>query len=895
MAEALAIVGAVASIVQLVDFGAKVLLRLNEFQANAGEVPKVYQHINNILPVLLETLTQTKISIEAGLIPEGTKNALLPAISGCRTQVEALDTVIGKVLPLASDSWREKSKKAFASLRQEGKVKKIRSEIQNYIQTLTYYHAAAASSTSRLPSYPHLTPSSTVPFRRDRDFIDRGLLAAIHEKCSEPASRVALVGLGGVGKSQLAIEYSYQVQDKSPDTWVFWVHAGSTARFEEGYKKIAERVEPRGWDKPGADILRLVSNWLCEKANGKWVMIIDNADDPDVFSAHGARSFSNEESAALKDTSLLDLLPQTSNGSILITSRNRELAYRLTGSNADIMKINPMDQSHALALLKKKLGTDVDDDDAATLLQMLDYMPLAISQVASYICQRAPRTTVHKYVQDLMRGDKERASLLRKDVGDARRDGKASNSIISSWQISFEHIRSAQPSAARLLSLMSLFDRQGIPEVLLIGYYEDPTTDTDFEDDIHMLTSYSLIEMSLGGTSFEMHRLVQFSTKAWLELNCELEAWKERYIMSLYWAFPRGEYENWDTCADLFPHAEKAAAYMPASDKYRELWCSLLHDSAWFADDKGWYAAAEAMSELAVQGYEELFGADNECTLASMTNLALTYWNQGKYAEAERLGLKVYAIEKHVRGEEAPETLCTLHNLALTYMSQGRVDEAQALQEQVLETRTRVLGERHVATLASTIRLAQTYVARERYAQAEALGNQAEKSCRRVFPKNHPMLLKALSCLAYTYRAQRRWDKAQQFETRVLEGRKLVLGADHIDTLVSAANLALAFRGQGELVKARELGVKTLEALKRVAGEEHPRTLDCMHNLGVTVWEMGQRGAAVEIMEVCAGMRGRRFGGEHPDSRESVEVLERWRGEIEMEGAGEEEGEIGGG
>lgn len=152
MAEALAIVGAIASIVQLVDFGAKVLLRLNEFQANAGEVPKIYQHINNILPVLLETLTQTKIAIEAGLIPDGTKNALLPAIDGCRTQVEALDTVIGKVLPLASDSWREKSKKAFASLRQEGKVKKIRSEIQNYIQTLTYYHAAAASSTSRLPS-----------------------------------------------------------------------------------------------------------------------------------------------------------------------------------------------------------------------------------------------------------------------------------------------------------------------------------------------------------------------------------------------------------------------------------------------------------------------------------------------------------------------------------------------------------------------------------------------------------------------------------------------------------------------------------------------------------------------------------------------------------------------
>jgi hypothetical protein len=146
MAEALVVVGTVASIVQLVDFGSKVLLRLNEFQSSIGEIPKTFQHIKAELPVLLDTLQKTKTAIETGSVRDETKKALLPAIDGCRTQIEALDILIKKVLPLSHDSWRERSRKAVSSLRQDGKVKKIRTDLQGYIQTLTYYHAAASST-----------------------------------------------------------------------------------------------------------------------------------------------------------------------------------------------------------------------------------------------------------------------------------------------------------------------------------------------------------------------------------------------------------------------------------------------------------------------------------------------------------------------------------------------------------------------------------------------------------------------------------------------------------------------------------------------------------------------------------------------------------------------------
>jgi hypothetical protein len=146
MAEAVAIVGVVASIVQLVDFGSKVLRRLNEFQSSAGEIPKTFQHVKAQLPVLLDTLGQTKTAMETGPIRDETKKAILPSIDGCRTQIESLDKLITKVLPLASDSWAERSRKSISSLRQDAKVKKIRTDLQGYIQTLTYYHAATSST-----------------------------------------------------------------------------------------------------------------------------------------------------------------------------------------------------------------------------------------------------------------------------------------------------------------------------------------------------------------------------------------------------------------------------------------------------------------------------------------------------------------------------------------------------------------------------------------------------------------------------------------------------------------------------------------------------------------------------------------------------------------------------
>src|SRR6266480_2057102 len=159
-----------------------------------------------------------------------------------------------------------------------------------------------------------------------------------------------------VRKSQIAIEYAYRVRDSAPHTSMFWIHASNAARFEQGYREIANKVEIPGRDDPRADILRLVSEWLSDEKNGRWLIILDNADDDDVLFRLDEDT---EQSIQANDVAsgkmpLASFLPQTPNGSILVTSRNSTAAMNLVGYD-NITQVEPMDEGDALALLKTRV------------------------------------------------------------------------------------------------------------------------------------------------------------------------------------------------------------------------------------------------------------------------------------------------------------------------------------------------------------------------------------------------------------------------------------------------------------------------------------------------------------------------------------------------------------
>jgi hypothetical protein len=282
----------------------------------------------------------------------------------------------------------------------------------------------------------------------------------------------------------------------------------------------------------------------------------------------------------------------------------KDLARRLTGSK-NMIEVGPMTQSDTLLLLEKRLGSISDHNAAEELVQALDRVPLAISQAGAYIQAEWPRISVPKYLAKFRESERRKAWLLGHDTGDLRRDGGASNTILTTWQISFDSIRSKRPSAADILSLMSFFDRQGIPEWLLkpvkdfragdrtrsvSDEFEDMESNSSageaedvFDDDVSMLRDYCLITSNEDGDEFEMHGLVQLSTRKWLETFGRQEEFKQQFITRLGGSFPTGDYSNWPMCRQLFAHVEKAIDYQPASEKVEEVWATVLYNGGWYA------------------------------------------------------------------------------------------------------------------------------------------------------------------------------------------------------------------------------------------------------------------------------------------------------------------------
>ncbi|KAH8722859.1 P-loop containing nucleoside triphosphate hydrolase protein [Phaeosphaeriaceae sp. PMI808] len=573
-------------------------------------------------------------------------------------------------------------------------------------------------------------PSAVIPFGRDTDFVEREIFDQIQAKCAAPGSRTALVGLGGVGKSQLAIELAYRIRERSPEKWVFWVHASNAARFEQSLRDIANCVKVPGRQNPNADIFQLVHDWLQDEGKRRWFLILDNVDDAGFLLEARSAGRSGETGSSQP---LISYVPRRQNGSVLITTRSRNAALRLV-EQRDIIPVEPMEKRDALTLLQKKLGQQENSEEVTELAAALEYMPLAMAQAAAYISQRRPRYSVQRYLGDFRMSDRKRTTLLDYEGGQLHRDWEAKNSIIITWQISFDYIRQTRPSAGDLLALMSFYDRQGIPDTLLRDHPEEETarqdqnerdgsyqvwedegasqssaSDDKFEDDILTLRDYSFISVNADGATFEMHGLVQLATRKWLEVHDRLEQWKQRFVSNLCAAFPTGDYENWAVCQALFPHAKSAAAQRPEREDSLRDWASLLYKAAWYALKIGNGVEAELMSLHSMRTRKKILGQNHKYTLQSIAMVGNAYRLRGRWDAAEELEVQVMEMSKKKLGADHPDMLTSMANLASTYWNQGRWDAAEELEVQVIETSKKKLGVGHPSTLTGMANLASTY------------------------------------------------------------------------------------------------------------------------------------------------------------------------------------------
>ena len=753
-----------------------------------------------------------------------------------------------------------------------------------------------------------------VPFDRMSGFVGRtDELKRLKQKIFETDSRrvISILGLGGVGKSRLALELAYQIQSEHPRHSIFWIQAAEQLTFEKDVLEIGKKLKIPGIEDDKADIKNLVKQRLSNPSEDKWFLILDNADNEELW---GKQSDSSQH-----EFSLVEYLPRTTNGSILITTRARSVASFLAGK--DVIELRAMSSDEATEMFANRLEAADLAADQTTLLTLLDklaYLPLAIVQAASFInmTQRPVRT----YLELLDQSEVDVIKLLSKDFGDPSRYPNAKNPVATTWLISFDHVRKHHQLAGSLLSCMACFHNKNIPLSLL------PETGSriDIIDAVAVLTGYSFVVRRQTGSSgvtdleelYDMHRLVQLAARNWLKIKGSLADWTTACITRMAQLFPTRDHQHKSTWTLYLPHAQRLCAEScveELSERYDLLekmgLCSVVdgkYDEAvkihtvvvqWreqelgtseqktlraysnlgeALDWRGNRSVAQRYLQQALKWQKETLGQEHHSTLTSMVNLASTYRNQGRWKEAEELEVQVMETRKRVLGTEHPGTLTSMNNLASTFWNQGRWKKAEELFMQVMETRKRVLGTKHPDTLISMANLASTYRNQGRWKEAEELEVQVVETSSRVLGMEHPDTLTSMDNLASTFWNQGRWKDAEELFMQVMDTSSRVLGTEHPSTLTSMANLASKYQNQGRWKEAEELDVQVMGMSSRVLGTEHPDTLTSMNNLAYALKHQNNDDEAIELMTSCMELCVKVLGPSHHHTQSVFMTLMAW-------------------
>ncbi|KAH0591637.1 hypothetical protein MHUMG1_10629 [Metarhizium humberi] len=654
-----------------------------------------------------------------------------------------------------------------------------------------------------------------VPFERDKGFVDRSDIFSAIEDYFKAGERAALAGIGGVGKSQIAIEYCYRFREDFPYRHVFWIHSATRYRIYQTCKKIAQNLCLPGCNNPNADMFEVVSQALTSDTYGGWLIILDNADDVETFFNSDATQLSGKDSPK---EPLAYSLPRGSHGRTLITTRDKTVGEMLTDSTT--IKVNPMSHGSAEALFLSKVAQPSQNTSrVGQLLKTVDYVPLAITQAAAYI--RKNDLDIEEYIEILHKDDSEIEALLSKDFPNLRRDSKSQNSIIRTWKVSFDAIRRRWKLSADLLSLMAVLDRQGIPKRLL---KRDSESHTEFLDNIGTLQAFSLISADRQRATFNMHRLVQIATRMWLEMHGETTKWREEALTMLHARFPRGDYENWEICQGAYPHADAVTrhTFVPGLDLLR---AKVLYNMASFDEVRGQYGLAFSKCSAAVNIQKSLLGVGHPDTLATMYLTALIHWHQGRYAEAERIQRETLELRANILGPDHPDTLKSMSNIGNSLLRQGRYEAAQEMHRRTLELRQNSLGLTHPDTLKSMNNVANSLYRLKQYEPAERTHRQTLALRESVLEPGHPDIFMSMSNLANSLDKQGKHAAAEDWHRRTLELRGDVLGSEHPDALKSMQGLANSLRKQGRSDAAREIYRKTLELREKALGPAHPDTI----------------------------------------------------------------------
>jgi hypothetical protein len=667
-------------------------------------------------------------------------------------------------------------------------------------------------------------------------------------------------------KTQIALEYAYRRQAETSCS-IFWVHADSQASFSQDYSDLA-RIAGVSLDLKGEDLLGAVKQWIENQRN--WLLVLDNADDLKIFK----KPYSASEDHQLLGPELLRFVPKSQTGTIIWTSRDGGICGNIIDIQRGI-EVKAMTIEQARDLFQKLTGRSelMLSEDEDTLLELLQYLPLAIAQASAYI--RKTKVSIKQYLTFLHESESRQLDLLSQEFPDVYRSG-VPNSVIRTWIISMKQISKESSCSEKILNTITFFDHKGIP-FELIKAAAGPTYS---EDEILLaasrLTEYSFLQtqrvVDEGLPTYEQHRLVHLATRQTLS-EAQVYSFSGEALRIMANLFPDGTYETWKSCIVYLPHALKASIWQNA-EEYKYQAPVLLARIGCYYWAQGYSEKAEQLEIEVLELQKEILGPKHPDTIIAMANLTLTWWQQGYSKKAEQLQIEVLELRKEILGPKHPDTIIAMANLASTWWQQRYSEKAEQLQIEVLELQKEILGPKHPDTIIAMANLASTWWQQEYSKKAEQLQIEVLELRKEILGPKYPDTIRAMANLASTWRQQGYYKKAEQLEIEVLELRKEILGPKHPDTISAMANLASTWRQQGYYKKAEQLEIEVLELRKEILGPKHPDTILAMANLALTWQQQGYFEKAEQLQLEVLELRKEILGPKHPDTIRAMANLE---------------------
>ncbi|WP_194896034.1 FxSxx-COOH system tetratricopeptide repeat protein [Catenulispora pinisilvae] len=749
------------------------------------------------------------------------------------SEPEAVETLLRAVDRNAYAQWRARSPDALPSARAHG------------------------------PRFPGVDPQAWNVRGRNATFTGRDeVLEHVRDRllCGSVAGSApphALHGLGGVGKTQVALEYAHRFKGDYDLVW--WLSADQPELIPA---ELARLARPMGLCGLRADsgIAETAAAVLEALRRGdpvrRWLLIYDNADEPGAV-----RPF----------------LPESRHGHVLITSRNPAWAQE-----AAPVEVEVFTRAESVEHLRRRVpGLAVEDADALSVA--LGDLPLAVEQAAAWLTETG--TPVGEYLAEL---DRQASAVLA-----LNQPGDYPVPVATTWTISFEALRDRSPAAVRLLQLCSFLAPEPVSMALLrsdqmiqalIPYDEALRDRMMIGRVVREVGRFALARVDAASNTLQVHRLVQSVIRARMSEEEQEQACHEVHRV-LVGARPRAgdtdDPENWPRYDQIWAHLGPSRARMCAEGETLQL----LIDRVRYLWKRGELAAALAFAEeLAAVWISRGRPPDKDPDLLSLRfHTANVLWSMGRFEDARQINAEVLRAQSAALGDGHRHTLMTAGGLAAALRGLGRFDEALAQDEQTYARFAENFGMDFPQALSSANNLAISYRLVGNFHRAAEIDREVFARRREVLGTEHPYTLSSAGSLARDMIDAGRFVEAVKLLYATLETYREVLGDDFVETLRTAKSLAVALRKCGRLSEAQALTEETYERYLQRFGPQHPDTRACALNRAADLAAQDCDEEAIPILADCLAMYEQELGEQHPYTLVAVNnlaVYERAMGNV---------------